>query len=79
MNNSTKKRGRPKKTNPHLHDYMDVTEAASYLKISVSHLYTLTSTKRIPYIKMLGKKLLFDRKEIKDWLNAKKVDEVVGG
>ena len=32
--------------------------------MSSSHIYTLTSTKKIPHIKLFGKKILFDKKEI---------------
>lgn len=69
------KRGRPKsQVKPEIKsDYMDVEELSNMLKMSRSHIYTLTSTKKIPYIKLLGKKLLFDKSEIKDWLTSKKV------
>ncbi len=69
------KRGRPKKVNsaPIKSDYMDVQELSNLLKMSASHIYTLTSKKKIPHIKLLGKKLLFDKTEIKDWLKSKKV------
>jgi excisionase family DNA binding protein len=78
MNNITLKkreRGRPKnefKTNTS-EQYMSVSEVADMLKMSQSHIYTLTSTKKIPHIKLLGKKLLFDKKEINEWLKSKKV------
>jgi len=78
MDNITLKkreRGRPKnefsvnKSEP----YMSVSEVADMLKMSQSHIYTLTSTKKIPHIKLLGKKLLFDKNEINQWLKSKKV------
>jgi hypothetical protein len=47
------------------------------LKLSQSHIYTLTSTKKIPYIKLLNKKLLFDRNEIENWLRSKKVSAII--
>ena len=65
------KRGRPK--NEIKPEYMSVSEVAELLKLSVSHVYTLTSTKKIPHIKLLGKKVLFDRNEINEWLRSKKV------
>jgi len=73
--NTLKKRGRPKKDIvPTIKsDYLDVNEVAEFLKMSVSHIYTLTSTKKIPHIKLLGRKVLFDRNEIKDWLKSKSV------
>ena len=71
----TPKRGRPKNvaTEPIKSDYFTVTELADYLKMSVSHIYSLTSRKEIPHIKLLGKKLLFEKKEILNWLRSKKV------
>jgi excisionase family DNA binding protein len=73
--NTLKTRGRPKKEiQPTIKsDYLDVNEVADLLKMSVSHIYTLTSTKKIPHIKLLGRKVLFDRSEIKDWLKSKSV------
>jgi len=69
-----RKRGRPKvDVSKFKNDYMDVNEVSKLFKISVSHIYTLTSNKKIPHIKLLGKKLLFDRKEINEWLKSKKV------
>ena len=75
MNTLKAKRGRPKKVkpNPIKSDYMSVTEVAELLKMSTSHIYTLTSTKKIPHIKLLGKKVLFDKNEIKNWLKSKSV------
>lgn len=69
-----RKRGRPKvDVSNFKNDYMDINEVSKLFKISVSHIYTLTSNKKIPHIKLLGKKLLFDRKEINEWLKSKKV------
>lgn len=68
------KRGRPKKVlKPIKSDYLNVSEVADMLQMSVSHIYTLTSTKKIPHIKLLGKKVLFDKDEIKNWLKSKSV------
>lgn len=52
---------------------MTVKELSKLLKISVSHIYTMTSKKSIPHIKLLGKKVLFDKDEILNWLKSKKV------
>jgi excisionase family DNA binding protein len=70
-----KKRGRPIKVKKLTSnsDYLDVNELSNLLKMSASHIYTLTSKKKIPHIKLLGKKLLFDKTEINDWLKSKKV------
>lgn len=73
--NTKAKKGRPKKESlPKIKsDFLSVSELADMLKLSTSHIYTLTSTKRIPHIKVLGKKVLFDKNEINDWLRSKKV------
>ena len=70
-----KGRGRPKKNVKTItgNDYFTINEIAEVLKLSVSHIYTLTSTKKIPHIKLLGRKLLFDKDEIKMWLKSKSV------
>jgi excisionase family DNA binding protein len=69
------KRGRPKaKSSANIKsDYLTVSELSKVLKISTSHIYTMTSTKKIPYIKLLGKKILFDKNEINNWLKSKRV------
>lgn len=70
------KRGRPKKSAIPIvfnNDYLTITELSSILKLSKSHIYTLTSTKKIPHIKLLGKKLLFKRSDIDNWLTSKSI------
>ena len=56
-----------------VNEYMNVTELSKFLKMSASHIYSLTSTKKIPHIKLLGKKILFDKSEINNWLKSKSV------
>lgn len=53
-------------------DLMTVNQLSGYLKLSKSYIYTLTSTKRIPHIKLHGK-VLFDKNDIKEWLKTKTV------
>jgi excisionase family DNA binding protein len=74
MESIKKKRGRPKSaiTKPKS-DYFNIQELADMLQMSVSHIYTLTSTKKIPHIKLLNKKILFDKAEIRNWLKSKSV------
>lgn len=43
-------------------------EACSYLDVSQSHLYKLTSTRQIPHFCPQGKKLYFNRTELDAWL-----------
>lgn len=47
---------------------LNFEEACSYLSISQSHLYRLTSQKQIPHFCPQGKKLYFKRDEIDNWL-----------
>ena len=47
---------------------LNFEEACSYLSISQSHLYKLTSRKLIPHFCPQGKKLYFKRDEIDTWL-----------
>lgn len=47
---------------------LNFNEACSYLDISQSHLYKLTSTRQIPHFCPQGKKLYFKRSELDEWL-----------
>jgi excisionase family DNA binding protein len=50
-----------------LKKYFNLTEAANYLGISKSSLYKKTASHLIPFIKP-GKKILFNREVIDQWL-----------
>lgn len=54
-------------------EFWNVDDVAKFLRMSKSHIYTLTSNKNIPHIKLLNKKVLFEKPEIIKWLNSKKV------
>ena len=47
---------------------LTLQEASSYLNISPSHLYKLTSQAKIPHFKPTGKKLYFNQTELNQWL-----------
>ena len=47
---------------------LNFNEACTFLDVSPSHLYKLTSTKSIPHFCPQGKKLYFKRTELDDWL-----------
>jgi excisionase family DNA binding protein len=49
-------------------DVLNFNEACSYLELSQSHLYKLTSTRQIPHFCPQGKKLYFNRHELDGWL-----------
>ena len=45
-----------------------LVEAAKFLDLSQSHLYKLTSERKIPHFKPNGKKIYFDESELVQWL-----------
>ena len=51
-----------------LKEILSFNEAATYLDLSHSHLYKLTSSGSIPFYKPNGKKLYFNRVELNEWL-----------
>ena len=49
-----------------------VDEAAYYLGLTKTTLYTWTCQKKIPYVK-IGRALRFDRAELDTWVESKKI------
>jgi excisionase family DNA binding protein len=49
-------------------DVLNLNEACTYLDMSASHLYKMTSQKQIPHFCPQGKKLYFKRAELDEWL-----------
>ena len=47
---------------------LNFNDTCTYLDVSPSHLYKLTSTKQIPHFCPQGKKLYFKRDEMDTWL-----------
>ena len=59
---------------------LDIEEAALYTGFTKTHLYTLTSERRIPHYKK-GRKLYFKKAELEDWMLESRVlteDEIEG-
>ena len=50
---------------------LTLMEAAKFLDLSPSHLYKLTSERKIPHFKPNGKKIYFDEYELVQWLKRK--------
>ena len=50
---------------------LTLKEAAEFLDLSQSHLYKLTSERKIPHFKPNGKKIYFDEYELVQWLKRK--------
>lgn len=51
---------------------LDIEEAAVYTRLSVGHLYRLTSGKQIPHFKK-ARKLYFKKSELDEWMLESKV------
>lgn len=51
---------------------LDIEEAAVYTRLSVGHLYRLTSGKQIPHFKK-SRKLYFKKAELDEWMLESKV------
>ena len=50
---------------------LTLKEAAEFLDLSQSHLYKLTSERKIPHFKPNGNKIYFDEYELVQWLKRK--------
>lgn len=57
------------KSNPP--EFMTIDELACYLTMSTSNIYVLKRQGKIPFVK-IGRRILFDRAEIRDWVRTKK-------
>ncbi|WP_372772355.1 helix-turn-helix domain-containing protein [Mangrovibacterium sp.] len=55
-------------------EVLTFADACKYLDISASHLYKLTSQKKIPHFCPQGKRLYFNRTEIDQWLQSNRQD-----
>ncbi len=51
---------------------LDINHLSEKLTISVSTLYKWVSEKKIPYAKV-GRRVMFDERDIEKWFNEKKV------
>jgi excisionase family DNA binding protein len=56
-----------KKSSDSEKDLLDIEEAADYLHMAKSSLYSLNSRKKIPYIRVTGK-IYYRRSALDDWL-----------
>ena len=52
---------------------LNFKEATTFLNVSSSHLYKLTSSSEIPHYKPNGKHLYFNREELENWLLRHKI------
>ncbi len=57
-------------------ELLDVKQAAEYLKLQPSYIYSLIHQKKIPYYKPLGKRVYFSRRELNEWITKSKIKSV---
>jgi len=57
-------------------ELLDLNQAADYLKLKPSYLYSLTHQKKIPHYKPGGKKVYFDKLELNKWIKESKIKSV---
>ena len=55
-----------------VNELLDAVQVASYLKVTKSAIYKLTSTSEIPHYKN-GKKLYFKKSDIDEWIFSKRI------
>lgn len=53
---------------------MTLSEAARYLNFTISGLYKLTCSKKIPFYKPNNKRIYFEKGELTKWLLSNKID-----
>ena len=56
-------------------EVLNADQAAEFLHIAKQTLYSMTSRRKIPFYKN-GKKILFRKGELKEWLNSGKHDQI---
>lgn len=54
-------------------EVLTLEEAARYLGVSKSHLYKLTSTRKIPHYRPGNKLIFFNRKELEQWITKNQI------
>ena len=57
-------------------ELLDLNQAAEYLKLKPSYIYSLIHQKKIPYYKPLGKRVYFIKAELIKWIKESKIKSV---
>lgn len=57
-------------------EILTLEEAAQYLGVSKSHIYKLTSAKKIPHYSPGNKLIFFHRKELENWVTKNPIHEL---
>ena len=82
MKSFTYKRVRKEKSEPNPFpeqqnfELLDLNQAAEYLKLKPSYMYSLIHQKRIPYYKPNGKRVYFIKSELIMWIMGSKVKTI---
>lgn len=70
-----KKRSRRNPKRPtSLTRFWDKQNIAEYLGVSIYTIDAWVSQKRIPFLRMAGRKVMFDKEEIEKWIDQQKVE-----
>ena len=54
-------------------EILSSTEAADFMGISMSFLYKLTRTKKIPHYKPMGKLMYFNKTDLECWMQSNRI------
>lgn len=57
-------------------EFIDLDEAAKFLRLKKTYLYNLVYRKEIPYYKPNGKRIYFNKMELNTWIASSKVKSV---
>jgi excisionase family DNA binding protein len=56
--------------------FWDKRELAQYLNLSIYTIDAWVSQKRIPFVRIGGRKVMFDKKEIEKWIDEQRVEPI---
>ena len=54
-------------------ELLDLKQAAEYLKLKPTYLYSLIHQKKLPYYKPNGKRVYFNKAELNNWVNDSRI------
>lgn len=57
-------------------ELLDLNQAAEYLKLKPSYIYSLTHQNKIPFYKPGGKRIYFNKRELNEWITKSKIKSV---
>ncbi len=57
-------------------EFLNIDEAAEYLKLKKSYIYNLVYKNLIPFYKPTGKKLLFNKAELIEWIKRSRIESI---